>query len=193
MSTVAVVPVKSLAEAKRRLSQQLTSHERRLLVLAMLEDVLSAVQASNVFKETTVISPDRIVTTTAEKHGARSLLQSGPGLNHAVQQATTQAVKEGATATVNILADTPLVQAIDFEEIVQMGEGTTRVVLSPSLDGGTNIMLRSPATVIDNSYGRWSFSHHLRSAQKMQIRVYAVSNARTSFDIDTIDDLRTIV
>ena len=193
MSTVAIVPVKSIADAKRRLSRHLTSQERRLLVIAMLEDVLAAIHGSKVFKETIVISPDRIIATTAEKLGGRSMTQVGYGLNTGIQQATLQAVRDGATSTANILADIPLIQPGDFEEIAKIGPPSKRVVLSPSLDGGTNIMLRSPANVIENSYGRWSFSRHLRIAQSKQIPVYAVSNARSSFDIDTMDDLRSII
>ena len=54
-------------------------------------------------------------------------------------------------------------------------------------------MLLSPPNIIDHSYGRWSFTRHLRYAQKKQVPVYAVSNARSSFDVDTIDDLRNIM
>jgi len=193
LSTVAIVPVKTLADAKRRLSSHLTIQERRLLVLAMLEDVLNAIQASNAFQETIVVSPDKTVIAAAAKHGSKSLLQTGPGLNTGIQQATSQAIKTGAAITANILADIPLIQPQDFDEILRIGSDSPRVILSPSFDGGTNIMLRSPPNIIDHSYGRWSFTRHLRYAQKKQVPVYAVSNARSSFDVDTIDDLRNII
>ena len=193
MSTVAIVPVKTLADAKRRLSSHLTIQERRLLVLAMLEDVLNAIQASNAFQETIVVSPDKTVIAAATKHGSKTLLQTGPGLNTGIQQATSQAIKTGATITANILADIPLIQPQDTDEILRIGSDSPRVILSPSFDGGTNIMLRSPPNIIDHSYGRWSFTRHLRYAQKKQVPVYAVSNARSSFDVDTIDDLRNII
>lgn len=159
----------------------------------MLEDVLNAIQASNAFQETIVVSPDKTVIAAAIKHGSKSLLQTGPGLNAGIQQATSQAMKTGATITANILADIPLIQPQDFDEILRIGSDSPRVVLSPSFDGGTNIMLRSPPYIIDHSYGRWSFTRHLRYAQKKHVPVYAVANARSSFDIDTIDDLRNIL
>jgi len=193
LSTVAIVPVKTLADAKRRLSRHLTIQERRLLVLAMLEDVLNAIQASNAFQETIVVSPDKTVIAAATKHGSKTLLQTGPGLNTGIQQATSLSTKTGATTTANILADIPLIQPQDFDEILRIGSDSARVILSPSFDGGTNIMLRSPPNIIDHSYGRWSFTRHLRYAQKKQVPVYAVSNARSSFDVDTIDDLRNIM
>jgi len=193
LSTVAIVPVKTLADAKRRLSRHLTIQERRLLVLAMLEDVLNAIQASNAFQETIAVSPDKTVIVAAAKHGSKTLLQNGPGLNTGIQQATSLSTKTGATTTANILADIPLIQPQDFDEILRIGSDSSRVILSPSFDGGTNIMLRSPPNIINHSYGRWSFTRHLRYAQKKHVPVYAVSNARSSFDVDTIDDLRNIM
>src|SRR5205807_7368782 len=71
LSTVAIVPVKTLADAKRRLSRHLTIQERRLLVLAMLEDVLNAIQASNAFQEIIIVSPDKTVIAAAAKHGSK--------------------------------------------------------------------------------------------------------------------------
>src|SRR5207245_1984645 len=139
LSTVAIVPVKTLADAKRRLSRHLTIQERRLLVLAMLEDVLNAIQASNAFQETIVVSPDKTVIAAAAKHGSKTLLQTGPGLNTGIQQATSQAIKTGAAITANILADIPLIQPQDFDEILRIGSDSPRVILSPSFDGGTNI------------------------------------------------------
>src|SRR5437879_101173 len=162
LSTVAIVPVKTLADAKRRLSRHLTIQERRLLVLAMLEDVLNAIQASNAFQETIVVSPDKTVIAAATKHGSKSLLQTGPGLNTGIQQATSLSIKTGATITANILADIPLIQPQDLDEILRIGSDSARVILSPSFDGGTNIMLRSPPNIICNSYGRWGFTRHIR-------------------------------
>src|SRR3989475_6509113 len=130
LSTVAVVPVKTLADAKRRLSRHLTIQERRLLVLAMLEDVLNAIQASNAFQETIVVSPDKTVIAAAAKHGSKSLLQTGPGLNTGIQQATSLSIKTGATTTANILADIPLIQPQDFDEILRIGSDSPRVIVS---------------------------------------------------------------
>src|SRR5436309_9578811 len=159
----------------------------------MLEDVLNAIQASNAFQETIVVSPDKTVIAAAAKHGSKTLLQNGPGLNTGIQQATSLSTKTGATTTANILADIPLIQPQDFDEILRIGSDSSRVILSPSFDGGTNIMLRSPPNIINHSYGRWSFTRHLRYAQKKHEPVYAVSNARSSYDVNTIDDLRNIM
>ncbi len=158
----------------------------------MLEDVLEAIQSSKAFEEVIVVSPDKYLGPTATRYGATTLVQSAPGLNNGIQQATRRAVDLGAHVTTNILADIPFIEPDDFTKLVGLSTEVPRVVLSPSLDGGTNIMLRSPPNAIDAAYGRWSFTRHLRTAQKKQTHVYSVSNPRSFFDVDTVDDLRTI-
>jgi 2-phospho-L-lactate guanylyltransferase len=61
--------------------------------------------------------------------------------------------------------------------------------MAPSLKGGTNVLLTSPPGVISPSYGRWSYSKHLRQAQSSGLNAYSISNSRISFDIDTMSDL----
>jgi 2-phospho-L-lactate guanylyltransferase (CobY/MobA/RfbA family) len=50
-------------------------------------------------------------------------------------------------------------------------------------------MLTSPPGLVSPSYGRWSYSKHLRQAQVRGVNAYSVSNRRISFDIDTPSDL----
>ncbi len=192
MKEVAVVPVKSLTEAKKRLVSHLSSEERRSLVIAMLNDVLHSLNRANVFDQVIVVSPDSTVEQEAEKNHSRFVRQSGVGLNAAVRQVTEMVVEEGASALSCVLGDIPLVEPGDFEELHQIGRGKPRVVLSPSLKGGTNVMIRTPPEVIANSYGRWSYAKHLRTAQEKGVLAYSVSNPRLSLDIDTIEDLKAL-
>ncbi|HEX4921732.1 MAG TPA: hypothetical protein VFV92_13460, partial [Candidatus Bathyarchaeia archaeon] len=89
-------------------------------------------------------------------------------------------------------ADIPLVEPRDFQQIVGTAKNTSRVVMAPSLKGGTNIMLTSPPGNVRPSYGRWSYSKHLRQAQLNQVDAYSISNSRLSFDIDTVEDLKEL-
>ena len=54
-------------------------------------------------------------------------------------------------------------------------------------------MLTSPPGVISPSYGRWSYSKHLRQAQAGGLNAYSLSNRRVSFDIDTMSDLMELM
>ncbi len=192
MNDVAVVPIKNLPDAKRRLHNYLSPDERKRLVLAMLDDVLHALERSGVFSKVLVVSPDDSLEKQVGKNRVIFVKQKGTGLNAAIRQASREIFRENVSSMTTVLADLPLAGARDFQELTSIGQETPRVVLAPSLKGGTNVMARSPPEVIPNSYGRWSYAKHLRAGQKKGIPVYSVSNSRLSFDVDTVQDLKVL-
>ncbi|TMI23467.1 2-phospho-L-lactate guanylyltransferase [Candidatus Bathyarchaeota archaeon] len=192
MREVAVVPVKSLTEAKKRLAGALSSEDRQSIVIAMLNDVLHSLNRANLFGQVIVVTPDNTLEYEAEKNHSRFVRQVGDGLNAAVRQVTKMVVEEGASALSCVLGDIPLVEPGDFEELHRISRWKPRVVLSPSLKGGTNVLMRSPPEAIPIAYGRWSYAKHLRAAQEGRVPLYSVSNERLSLDIDTVDDLRIL-
>ena len=192
MSDIAIVPVKNLSEAKRRLSNYLDPDQRKRLVLAMLEDVLHALELSNVFSEIRVVSPDLTLETSVRKGQVGFMKQKGIGLNAANRQAFRELTFEKRSSMTTVLADLPIAGAKDFQELARVSKERPRVVLVPSLKGGTNVMMRSPPSVIPNSYGRWSYAKHLRAGQKRGVSVFSISNPRLSFDGDTIQDVKAL-
>ena len=134
MFVYAVVPVKSLGASKNRLSSVLSPQERSQLTLAMLEDVLNALQTSTV-NNTVVVSNDLTVHDVVDKFGAMYLVQKTSGLNSAIEEATEWCVKEGAEAILVLPADIPLLSSADVDRIVELGNCKEQtVVLSPSYD-----------------------------------------------------------
>src|SRR5256712_12333318 len=185
----AVIPVKGLTESKTRLSPYLQVDKRRILVEALLEDVLSSIIRSRVYGTVMVISPDENVDSQIRPQEVFFLKQTGVGLNRAIEQANKLATQKHVRSVTTVLADIPLVEPGDFKELLSIGTDVPRVVMAPSLKGGTNVMLTSPPGVISPSYGRWSYSKHLHLAQMKGVNAYSISNSRVSFDIDTMSDL----
>jgi 2-phospho-L-lactate/phosphoenolpyruvate guanylyltransferase len=193
MSDIAVVPLKNLAEAKKRLANHLDPDERKTLVLAMLDDVLDALSRSKLFSEIDVISPDKSIEGRVRRRRAVFIKQRGAGLNSAIRQAMRELKRRKAASVTTVLADLPLAEPSDFRQLVKISPERRRIVMAPSLKGGTNVMFRSPPNLIRTSYGRWSFAKHLRMSQKKNVPTYAISNSRLSFDVDTIHDLRALL
>src|SRR5713101_1670220 len=185
----AVIPVKGLTESKTRLSTYLQGDQMRILVEALLDDVLSSIIRSRVYGTVMVISPDDTVSSRLRSQEVSFLKQTGVGLNRAMEQANRLANQKHARSLTTVLADIPLVEPGDFKELVGIGSAAKRVVMAPSFKGGTNVMLTSPPGIISPSYGRWSYSKNLRQAQINGLNAYSISNSRTSFDIDTATDL----
>ncbi len=79
----ALVPAKALGEAKGRLSAVLSETERRKLALAMLEDVVRALNAVAAIESVSVVSPDSEVLSLAAELDASPVAESANvrGLN----------------------------------------------------------------------------------------------------------------
>ena len=83
----AVIPVKGLTESKTRLSTHLQGDKRKVLVEALLDDVLSSIIRSRVYGTVLVISPDDNVSNRVRSQEVSFLKQTGVGLNRAIEQA----------------------------------------------------------------------------------------------------------
>ena len=188
----AVIPVKGLVESKSRLSRCLSPQDKKRLILALLEDVLIAATESQVFSRVLVVSPDPNVEKEANLPHGTFLHQEGQGLNAGIRQSTLFAMREKASSVAVLLADIPMLEPRDLKELYSVGDTAQKIVLAPSLKGGTNVMVREPPSIIEPAYGRWSFSTHLRAAQKAGFAVYSISNPRLSFDVDNLEDLIAI-
>src|SRR5919204_4420258 len=103
---VPIVPVKALADAKGRLAPRLDPIARRLLTIAMFEDVVAALQATAGLEQVVVVSPDREMWRRAEAIGCRVVeeppAERGSGLNAALARA---ARTTGAAALLVVAAD----------------------------------------------------------------------------------------
>jgi len=81
----AVIPVKGLLESKSRLSRSLRSRDKKKLILAMLKDVLTSAEESELFSRVLVVSPDLYVKAEANLPDGSFLHQEGQGLNAGVR------------------------------------------------------------------------------------------------------------
>src|SRR5689334_1305705 len=118
----AIVPVKPLHLAKARLSGALTAPERRALVLAMLEDVLAALNATPALSDTIVISRDAEALALAARLGVTALLDRADDLNSAYGQAATFAALNGAAGVLALHADLPLAAPSEIAGLIRAGD-----------------------------------------------------------------------
>jgi 2-phospho-L-lactate guanylyltransferase len=181
---VPLVPLKALAEAKGRLAPEVGPLQRRLLAIAMFEDVIAALQAVPALAAPVVVSPDREVWRRADAMGCR-VVEEPPGagdLNAALAAAGAAA---GNGALLVVAADLPLASAAGLERVLA-AEAPVAVV--PSADGaGTNVLAwRDPASFAP-SFGPDSAARHLAVPGAVR-----VDDPGLSLDVDTVEDLRTV-
>ncbi len=185
MSLVALIPAKSLADAKSRLGPSTNADERAAVSLEMLRALLR--QVRQVAELTTVVSDDQAILAEAKAQGVKSVPEVEPGLNHALEAARHWALREGASALLVVLSDLPLATAADLRELTARQEP---VVLAPSKDGGTNALQLRPPDAIPFRFGRESARYHRFEAAKRGLEVALVERERLAFDVDTPADLQ---
>jgi 2-phospho-L-lactate guanylyltransferase len=195
LRTWAVVPVKSLGDAKQRLVSVLPLEARRLLMLTMFQDVLAVLQGTSIFNELLVVTPDAHVAQLAESTGAVVLRAArDTGHSAAVSAGFAHARSHGATRALTIPGDAPLVTSAELDSILRSDEGDAgggpRLTLVPSRDGdGTNALLVTPPDAFEPSFGPGSFARHLSQAygRNLPCRVLRLPGLAT--DIDEPRDL----
>lgn len=194
---VAIVPLRALEGAKSRLGEALDAEERRDLVVGLLERTVQAVTATPGIDAVLVVSPDPAVLVLAADVGARTVRQSGSGLNSALEEARRAAVAEGATALLVLPADLPRVSPDALAPLVALARrtdgdgspGRALVALVPDRHGrGTNALLTVPPGAIDFAFGGDSRAAHAALAAAAAAE-YVEVGGPLSLDLDTPDDL----
>ncbi len=181
-----LVPVKALAQAKGRLGPALTPIERRLLTIAMLEDVVAALQGAEGLGRPVVVSPDREIWHRADAIGCRVVEEDGVpdgGLNASLARAAA-AAPPGDPLMV-VAADLPLATP---DALARVLATAAPVVVVPSRDRtGTNVLAwRDPAS-FRPAFGPGSADRHLAMPGAAR-----VDEAALALDVDTVEDLRAV-
>ncbi len=191
---VLAVPVKSLERAKSRLASLLSAPERAALSLVMFEDVLDACLAQSEW-DTWVVSHDEAVLEVGAQKGARPLAESGTSLLEAVRQVEAEIVPRSHSSNelAVVLADLPMVTAEALASALFLG-GHVGVVGAPAAsDGGTNLLLRRPPSIIPARFGRSSFAKHRWAARRARAGFEEIRRPELAFDLDRPQDLARVL
>ena len=182
---VPLVPVKALAEAKGRLAPEVGPLQRRLLAIAMFEDVVAALQAVAGLDRPVVVSPDREVWRRADAMGCR-VVEEPPGIGDLNGALAAAAATANGSGLLVVAADLPLASAAGLERV--LAAATAPVAVVPSHDGGgTNVLAwRDPASFAP-SFGPASAARHLAVPGAVR-----VDEPGLALDVDTADDLRLV-
>ncbi|HVB72053.1 MAG TPA: 2-phospho-L-lactate guanylyltransferase [Ktedonobacteraceae bacterium] len=188
----AIIPVKTLSEAKSRLAPHLTQHQRETLALEMLQHVVNTLRSSETFEVITVVSPDTLVLEKAQLWGAKASIEEQHGHNPALHMAALHDLAEGAGALLTISADLPLLTTGDIRSLLERSRRYD-LVLAPSTDGtGTNAILARPPLVVPYLFGINSLKRYLRAARQGAVGNTLYQSQGLSLDIDTIEDVQEL-
>ena len=187
----AVVPVKNMENAKKRLSPVLTSNERYRLFRAMLEDVLTTLVRTSALARVVLVTRDDEVVSIARDFGVDTLKESeNRGQTEAVNFAITQLMSGGVTSLLAVPADIPLVSPPDIEAVVAAHALEPAITIAPARDElGSNAILCSPPNALSLRFGDNSFHPHVARARQAGIEPTIVKRSGLGLDIDVPSDL----
>jgi 2-phospho-L-lactate guanylyltransferase len=190
----ALVPVKALADGKSRLAGALPRGALERLALAMLGDVVVALQGSGVVARVMIVTPDPRVADEAKALGAEPLLRDDPGLNPALDAGARVLAEGGTERLLVMLGDVPGARASELAELFTALDalGGRGAVLAPSRDGGTSALLRAPWDVIPNRFGKDSAAAHREAARAAAVPYRELALASLAIDLDRVEDAHAL-
>ena len=184
----ALVAIRS-STGKQRLAGRLDQGQRRQLVMAMAEDVLSALVASPQLAGVALTTQDPELAGLAERLGTQIIPDPGEGgLNGALSHACDVLMAEGAQSVLIVHGDVPELTPADIAELCTAHEGGVTIARAAS-DGGTNGLLLSPPDVIALQFGVDSCAAHVSATQNAGLRPKVLAIAGLNHDIDEPEDL----
>ena len=197
MTTTAVLPIKQLENAKQRLAGLLSADERRQLFKAMVEDVLTAVEACPLIDDLVVVTNDVAVAELGRGFGAQIWPEpEPPGLIEAVTMAGRKLAQAGVSVMVFLPGDVPLVSADELETVLEGfgGASEAEFLIVPASDlGGSNCVACSPPDCMTFGFGEDSFRRHLALAKDLGLNPMVAKLPGIGLDIDVPGDLAELV
>lgn len=186
-----IVPVKDTRQSKQRLMASLDAHRRRMLALAMLEDVLSAIAPVRDRAPCAIVTVDPDVTAIAGRYGMRVLTDGAhDGHTGSVMAAARRLGSEGASGFLTVPGDIPNIATAEIEALLDAHRSAPAFTIAPSYDElGSNAVACSPVEAVPLRFGSDSYFPHLAAARRAGLEPTILRLPGIAMDIDTPDDL----
>lgn len=185
-----IVPAKSFALAKWRLSPLLIDSERAMLARTMLADVLNAATGVLGLRNIAVVTSSNDVAREAARMGALVIDDNeATGTNDAIKAGLAAIARHGEQCVVVLPSDVPAVLSEDISGLLAAAERGCVAIVPATRDGGTNALAISRPEQLEPCFGTHSFTRHVSAANQIGIKPKVVLNERLGLDIDQPGDL----
>jgi 2-phospho-L-lactate guanylyltransferase len=187
----AVLPIKNLEQAKKRLSKGYPPEMRRGLAAVMAEDVLAALAATKELAGILVVTDDPQATVLAKKYGCTiSIEATRAGHTAAVAAAARRLADERRGGILVVPGDIPLVTHKEISILLAAHAQGMGFSISPAHDErGSNAIVCSPPGLIPLTYGNDSYFPHLSAARAKGFEPVICPLLGIGLDIDHPEDL----
>jgi 2-phospho-L-lactate guanylyltransferase len=193
MRTLAILPIKSFADAKHRLASELTPGPRRALAEAMFSDVLTALRRARGVDDVLVVTMDHGAQQIAGGHGAMVLDDTEEGHNEAAARGVEHAIEAEYDRVLLVPGDCPALDPTQLDALIGEPFEAPSVMIMPDRHGtGTNALLLTPPGAIVPSFGPGSRERHVSVAHAAGASVQVHDVPSLALDVDTPEDLEAL-
>jgi 2-phospho-L-lactate guanylyltransferase len=187
-----LVPVKSLIDAKQRLSSVLAPEKRLALARAMCEDVLQELARWQNRPPVAVVTSDPFARDLAARFNFEVIADDNSGETNAIEMATAFSKARGATNTLVVPADIPLIDNTELQKIVESAPAGGAVLVPDAAGRGTNAAWRSPSDLFPLRFGNDSFLPHMAAAKATGLPCVVLELPKIAHDVDRPEDLHEL-
>lgn len=194
----ALLPIKAVRNAKRRLAPLLSPEQRDRLCRAMAQDVLSVLRGMPEIDGVTLASDDPEVSGLARRFGCDLLMESelgAHGLNAVVAAAAARLARAGIRDLLVLHGDLPLISAAELKTLLATHHalGDRAVTIATDRHGaGTNCLVVSQAESFDYQFGEDSRRRHEQAARDSGRASQVLELPGISLDVDTPEDVAAL-
>ena len=190
MSTLAILPIKSFHDAKQRLVPGMSPGLRRLLVEAMLSDVMVALRRAKTAEATLAVTSDYDAQRIAGAYGALLLPDEGGGHNGAAATGIRYALERGFERALLVPGDCPALDAAEVDALLGRATPERSALVVPDRHRtGTNALVLSPPDALEPSFGPGSCERHMGLAAEAGVPCEVAEVSTLALDVDTPEDL----
>ena len=195
VGTVAILPIKSFAEAKRRLGPGVPAGLRVRLAEAMAGDVIDVVAATPGIDRLVVVTDDARARALGAASGALVVDDHVRAGQSEAARLGLAAVAEGGWRRAVLLAgDCPAMDPRELGRVVgRPVDGVAEVLVVPDRHGtGTNALVLTPPGAISPGFGPGSLARHLDRARAAGARCSVERLPSLALAVDTPADLSAL-
>jgi 2-phospho-L-lactate guanylyltransferase len=193
--TLAIVPIKSFANAKQRLAKVLASGSRQSLVQAMFSDVLGGLRRMEGLEAIAVVTDD--VSAESLSRGDRMVVlpdDSRSGQSEATEIGIGYAQAHGYERVLLVPGDTPLLDPPEVEDLLmRCDRDAIEVGIVADRHGtGTNALVIRPPGAFSPAFGPGSLERHVERARESGLSHRIERVPSLEHDVDTPADLAAL-
>jgi 2-phospho-L-lactate guanylyltransferase len=195
MRTFAVLPVKSFAQAKQRLEEDLSPGLRRALAESMFADVLTALRRTPELDGIVVVTSDVTAQRVAAADGVDIVDDPEErGQSEATERGAHHVTALGAQRVLLVPGDCPALEPAELSALLTRAHvGRPGAVIVPDRHGtGTNGLLLCPPDALLPGFGPRSRERHEERARDAGISHAVVEVPSLAIDVDTSADLAAL-